>query len=79
MRGTIRQIVHSRAQAINKSLVDDPIVGETLALCIVESARFQKFVQIMDPMYRPSCRNTILVTFSDGSQDTYGTCAYARW
>ena len=49
----------SRAQAINISFVDDLIVGESLPLCIVESARFQKFVQIMDPMYRPPCRNTV--------------------
>ena len=49
----------SRAQAINRSLVDDLIVGESLPLRIVESTGFQKFVQTMDPMYRPPCRNTV--------------------
>lgn len=49
----------SRAQAINRSLVDDLIVGESLPLRIVESTGFRKFVQTMDPMYRPPCRNTV--------------------
>ena len=49
----------SRAQAINRSLVDDLIVGKSLPLRIVESVGFQRFVQTMDPMYRPPCRNTV--------------------
>lgn len=50
---------HAKQSAITDSIIEDLIVGCSLAMSIVENEHFRRFLSIVDKRYRPICRATV--------------------